>query len=171
MGEVSSPAPHKPNQCQKGQQAVTKYIRHDSSNSKAGKAHEHKAAAPAVQSEATAEDSLLKAKPVNAGQSIAAALLRQTRRKASANDVPALQAKEAVSVLALDLRQATHTGEACPTSARLYSGGKYCNVDQHSALAVNVSCTVAALGLPAMMSQPQSLILWLRWVLLKDQRL
>lgn len=140
MGEVSSPAPQKPKQCQKGQQAVTKYIRHDSSNSRAGKAHEHKAAAPAVQSEASAEDSLLKAKPVKAGQSIATALLRQTRRKTSANDVLQLKAEEAASVLALDLRQAAHTGEACPTFATLHSGRMSCNVDQHFALAVGAPC-------------------------------
>lgn len=63
------------------------------------------------QAEATDPRALLNAKPVKAGQSIAAALSRQTRKKESAKIPPALSAEEAANVLAMDLRQACHTGQ------------------------------------------------------------
>ncbi len=56
------------------------------------------------------EDSLLKVKPVKAAQSISAALSRQTRKKAAAKDGQTFTAEEAADVLALNLRNACHTG-------------------------------------------------------------
>lgn len=110
VGEVCSPALQKHDQRQKGQQALTKYIRHDSSSSRAGKQQQHKPSVPTVHQEVPDEDSLLKVKPVKAGQSISAALSRQTRKKAAAKDAPAFTAEEAADVLAVNLRHACHTG-------------------------------------------------------------
>ena len=110
VGEVCSPALQKHDQRQKGQQALTKYIRHDSSSSRAGKQQQHKPSVPTVHQEVPDEDSLLKVKPVKAGQSISAALSRQTRKKAAAKAAPAFTAEEAGDVLAVNLRHACHTG-------------------------------------------------------------
>ena len=107
-GEVCSPAPGKRGQPQKAQQALTKYVRYDGSRSKAGTSQQRKVT---EQAEATDPRALLNAKPVKAGQSIAAALSRQTRKKESAKIPPALSAEEAANVLAMDLRQACHTGQ------------------------------------------------------------
>ncbi len=107
---MCSPALQKHNQCQKGQQALTKYIRHDSGSSRAGKRQQHKPSVPTVHQEVPDEESLLKVKPVKAGQSISAALSRQTCKKAAAKSAPALTAEEAADMLAVNLRHACHTG-------------------------------------------------------------
>lgn len=110
VGEVCSPALSKHDQRQKGQQALTKYIRHDSSRSRAGKRQQHKPTMPTDHLEVPDEDSLLKVKPVKAAQSISAALSRQTRKKVAAKDAPAFIAVEAADVLTVNLRHACHTG-------------------------------------------------------------
>ena len=110
VGEVCSPALEKHDQRQKGQQALTKYIRHDSSSFRAGKRQQHRPSVSTVHQEVPDEDSLLKVKPVKAAQSISAALSRQTRKKAAAKDAPAFTAEEAADVLAVNLRHACHTG-------------------------------------------------------------
>ncbi len=109
MGEVCSPAPQKRSQRQKGQQALTKYVRYDSSSTKPGKPPQHK---ETEQAETMDTPSLLNAKPVRAGQSITAALSRQTRKKPSTKEGAALSAEEAAKVLATDLKQACHTGKS-----------------------------------------------------------
>ncbi|KAL0035929.1 hypothetical protein WJX77_008231 [Trebouxia sp. C0004] len=110
VGEVCSPAHQQHNQRQKGQQALSKYIRHDSSSSRAGKRQQHKPSASTVHQGVSDEDSLLKVKPVKAAQSISAALMRQTRKKAAVKDAPAFTA-QAADVLAVNLRHACHTGK------------------------------------------------------------
>ncbi len=110
VGEVCSPALQKHDQRQKGQQALTKYIRHDSSSSRAGKRQQHRPSVSTVHLEVPDEDSLLKVKPVKAAQSISAALSRQTHKKAAAKAAPAFTAEEAADVLAVSLVHACHTG-------------------------------------------------------------
>ncbi|KAA6420103.1 MAG: hypothetical protein FRX49_09952 [Trebouxia sp. A1-2] len=121
VGEVCSPALSKHDQRQKGQQALTKYIRHDSSRSRAGKRQQHKPTMPTDHLEVPDEDSLLKVKPVKAAQSISAALSRQTRKKVAAKDAPAFIAVEAADVLTVNLRHACHTGKRKRQDGQLQS--------------------------------------------------
>ena len=73
VGEVNSPATARVSQRKKAQQALTKYVRHDSSRTGVQARHPK----PANAADDTQSPSLLNVKPVKAGQSIAAALSRQ----------------------------------------------------------------------------------------------
>ena len=108
VGEVCSPALEKHDQ--KGQQALTKYIRHDSSSFRAAERQQHRPSVSTVHQEVPDEDSLHEVKPVKAAQSISAALSRQPRKKAAAKNAPAFTAEEAADVLAVNLKHACHTG-------------------------------------------------------------
>lgn len=94
-GEVSSPAAVTGSQRRKAQQAVTKYVRHDSSTrlSKAQPPQQqHQQHKPVKTADSLQSPSLLNVKPVKAEQSITTALSRQRGRSLPKGTAAVLQA-------------------------------------------------------------------------------
>ena len=111
---MCSPAPAKAGQRQKAQQALTKYVRYDN-HTRASKTQLHQQK-PGASTAADSSQSplLLNAKPVKAGQSIAAALSRQAGKA-----VPRSTAASAVSrgKVVGGLKTGWHTGQQETISA------------------------------------------------------
>ena len=108
MGDVSSPAPHRPSQRQKaGQQALTKYVRYDGKQPHDSKSQAGTQQAP-LQTEGS--DLLLHVAPVKAGQSIAAALSRQKGSKSQVRQPAQTSARQAASSTALPGKSSSQTG-------------------------------------------------------------